>query len=167
MASKILASFFHRPWLKIAILAAIALLVMLYSILSYDPIEGAESANSEEIHLQSGYGRYSPEHLRWQQEFTRKWERITSTELVPHQLPVYLSETIEPMTYAGCLNAVLAFTEATGTTPETVNETPTSKEFIFRRTHEVFTIACAREKGRERMILSRELPQSQWPIEMR
>ena len=91
MASKILESFFHRPWLKIAILAAIALLFMLYSILSHDPIEGAESANSEEIHLQSGYEKYSPEHLRWQREFTRKWERITSTKLVPYKLPIYIS----------------------------------------------------------------------------
>ena len=163
-----MAFFSRRPWALIAGgIVAIVLLFILYSILTYDPMEGAESASSKEIHLQSGYENYSPEHLRWQREFTRKWERITSTELVPYKLPIYISETIEPMTYAGCLNAALAFAEGTGTTPEAVNETKISKEFVFRRTHEEFVITCVREEGRERMILSRELPLNKWPPEMR
>ena len=90
-------AFYRRPWLLIADgPAALVLLFCLYYILTYDPME---NASSKEIHLQSGYERYSPEHLRWQEEFTRKWERIAHTELVPNQLPIHISETIEPMIY--------------------------------------------------------------------
>ena len=113
-----MAFFSRRPRVLTAGgIVAIMLLFILYSILTYDPMEIAESASSKVIHLQSGYEKYSPEHLRRQREFTRKWERITSTELVPCKLPIYISETIEPMTCAGCLNAALAFAEALESRP--------------------------------------------------